>query len=125
VRVVCACVCLACRIDAVAGDALCGSALLSGGPACFVENDAGRPVIDASYSACGFFTGSSPGDHCGWSDKISIKCSKTAEVPLNQTDIFGPCSNNPSRGLPQCGLPVADGGLSDSAAAELLKLMHA
>ena len=32
--------------------------VIDGGPSCSVENSAGRPVVDASYSTCKHFTGS-------------------------------------------------------------------
>jgi hypothetical protein len=39
------------------------------GPSCFVENDAGGPVLDASPSVCQAISGHSS---CGWSDHIQI-----------------------------------------------------
>ena len=39
--------------------------VIDGGPSCSVENSAGKPVVDASYSTCKHFTGSTS---CGtWS----------------------------------------------------------
>lgn len=40
--------------------------VIDSGPACWVENDAGMPIIDASTSACQTFSGQSS---CGWSDR--------------------------------------------------------
>ena len=61
------------------------------GPSCFVENDAGGPVLDASPAVCKELTG---GSSCGWSDHFSITVHKTSapEVdgrplgPFNVTD---------------------------------------
>jgi hypothetical protein len=39
------------------------------GPSCFVENDAGGPVLDASPYVCRALTG---GGSCGWSDHFAI-----------------------------------------------------
>jgi len=42
------------------------------GPSCFVENNAGGPVLDASPSVCQALTGSTS---CGWSDHFSVSVS--------------------------------------------------
>jgi len=47
--------------------------VIDGGPSCGVENSAGRPVIDASYSACKTFTGRTG---CGWSDHVAVNCKR-------------------------------------------------
>ena len=39
------------------------------GPSCFVENNAGGPVLDASPATCHALTGSTS---CGWSDHFSV-----------------------------------------------------
>jgi len=54
--------------------------VIDGGPGCSVENSAGGPVVDASYSACKHFTGSTS---CGWSDHISVTCKKTTSTWLD------------------------------------------
>lgn len=46
------------------------------GPSCFVENDAGGPVLDASPSVCKSLTGH---DSCGWSDHFSVHVSYADE----------------------------------------------
>merc|ERR1711934_916870 len=46
------------------------------GPSCFVENDAGGPVLDASPAVCRALTG---GGSCGWSDHFSITVSRTMD----------------------------------------------
>ncbi len=45
------------------------------GPSCFVENDAGGPVLDASPAVCRAITG---GGSCGWSDHFQIHVTRTA-----------------------------------------------
>lgn len=50
--------------------------VIDSGPACWVENDAGMPIIDASTSACKLFSGQTS---CGWSDKSvpsSLGCGR-------------------------------------------------
>ena len=94
--------------------------VIDGGPSCSVENSAGKPVIDASYSTCKHFTGSTS---CGWSDHIPVTCKKTSSTMANVADesieytdkhIFeagkiplGPCSYDKefmlSNGVPSCG----------------------
>ena len=78
--------------------------VIDGGPSCAVESSAGGPVVDASYSTCKHFTGSTS---CGWSDHISVNCVKTSSTihdtndplsdiydPLNATGKIplGPCT---------------------------------
>lgn len=43
------------------------------GPDCELEKKSGKPIIDASYSTCKLFTGSTS---CGWSDKFAVTCVK-------------------------------------------------
>ena len=45
------------------------------GPSCFVEDDAGGPVLDASPSVCRAITG---GGSCGWSDHFKIHVTRTS-----------------------------------------------
>ena len=59
------------------------------GPACFVERNAGKPVIDASVSACQFFTGSKS---CGWSDHIAVTCKKISSPSTANLMAKGPCT---------------------------------
>ena len=40
-----------------------------------MEDSAHKQVVDASYSTCKHFTGSTS---CGWSDKITVTCKKTS-----------------------------------------------
>jgi len=66
--------------------------VIDGGPACSVENKAGGPVIDASYSMCQTCTG---GTSCGWSDHIRVTCSKKSSPLADYEDndeMLGPCS---------------------------------
>lgn len=54
----------------ICGRGKCVSASVQdAGPANWVENDAGMPIIDSSVPTCEYFTGSSS---CGWSDRILI-----------------------------------------------------
>lgn len=89
--------------------------VIDGGPGCSVEDSAHKQIVDASFSTCKHFTGSTS---CGWSDKFSVTCKKTsymventlanaatyAKVPL------GPCSYNSTfaseKGVPMCGYDV-------------------
>ncbi|KAH3757103.1 hypothetical protein Pelo_11131 [Pelomyxa schiedti] len=75
--------------------------VIDSGPACWVEDDANMPIIDASYSTCKYFTGSTS---CGYSDEVKIKCS-TVSAPLPASYIHGPCYDGPAEkahGLPVC-----------------------
>lgn len=40
-----------------------------------MEDSAHKQIVDASYSTCKHFTGSTS---CGWSDKITVTCKKTS-----------------------------------------------
>lgn len=75
------------------------------GPDCTLEKKSGKPIIDASYSACKLFTGSTS---CGWSDKIAVECKKIAS-PQNKQDIpIGECTWEPEHvtlETPYCHLP--------------------
>jgi len=52
------------------------------GPSCFVENDAGNAVLDASPSVCSSLTGSSS---CGWSDHFAVTVAVAApNSPIDQ-----------------------------------------
>ena len=88
--------------------------VIDGGPSCAVEDSAGKPVVDASYSTCNFFTGSTS---CGYSDKILITCKKTSiayeetyspeQVLFKNKFPLGPCSYNSTysmeNSIPSCG----------------------
>jgi hypothetical protein len=80
------------------------------GPDCTLEKKSGKPIIDASYSACKLFTGSTS---CGWSDKIPVTCKKIA-APEHKQDIpIGVCTwdkDNVSVELPYCHLPETQEG---------------
>ncbi len=56
------------------------------GPSCFVENDAGGPVLDASPAVCQSLTG---GTSCGWSDHFTISVSR-ARKPEDDGRPLGP-----------------------------------
>jgi hypothetical protein len=85
--------------------------VIDGGPSCEVEDDAGKQVVDASYSTCKHFTGS---NSCGWSDHIKVTCIKTSSsvnstLSLNGIDDapLGPCSYDATfateNHIPMCG----------------------
>jgi hypothetical protein len=93
--------------------------VIDGGPGCSVEDSAHKQIVDASYSTCKHFTGSTS---CGWSDKVSIVCKKTSYTIEDTTDVagysqekpkipLGPCSYNTtfalSRNVPMCGFDKA------------------
>ena len=90
--------------------------VIDGGPGCSVEDSAHKQIVDASYSACKYFTGSTS---CGWSDKIKVTCKKTSYSLYDTTDYFpnvyakvplGPCSYNTTFAkettVPICGSDV-------------------
>jgi hypothetical protein len=54
--------------------------VIDGGPGCSVEDSAHKQIVDASYSTCKHFTGSTS---CGWSDKIKVVCKKTTYTVAN------------------------------------------
>ncbi len=93
--------------------------VIDGGPGCTVEDSAKKQVVDASYSACKHFTGSTS---CGWSDKILVTCKKTTATIHDTNDAdsliysalnptakipLGPCSYDigfaAERNVPICG----------------------
>ena len=57
--------------------------VIDGGPSCAVEQSAGMPVVDASYSTCQFFTGSTS---CGYSYKILVTCIKHTSSTIHDTN---------------------------------------
>ncbi|MCL4419283.1 hypothetical protein M1146_04240 [Patescibacteria group bacterium] len=77
------------------------------GPSCFVERDAGGPVLDASPAVCHALTGTlliflhhlflllfQGGSSCGWSDHFSV----TVTVALDDRP-FGPFKVTPEEFL--------------------------
>ena len=93
--------------------------VIDGGPGCSVEDSAHKQVVDASYSTCKHFTGSTS---CGWSDKISVTCTKSSFTVDDTNDPasniysataptarihLGPCSDNSTFAelaqVPSCG----------------------
>jgi len=84
--------------------------VIDGGPSCSVENSAGGPTIDASYSMCNLCTGSTS---CGWSDHIKVTVTwsylnaydKTINKEWLETQL-GPCAFDPEearlKGLAVC-----------------------
>ena len=94
--------------------------VIDGGPGCSVEDSAHKQVVDASYSTCKTFTGSTS---CGWSDKIVVTCKKTSATIHHTNDPqsmiynehfptatipLGPCTYDlgvsAAENLPMCGL---------------------
>jgi hypothetical protein len=75
------------------------------GPDCTLEKKSGKPIIDASYSACKLFTGSTS---CGWSDKLAVTCKKIASPERKQDIPIGVCTWQPESvtlEIPYCHLP--------------------
>jgi hypothetical protein len=75
------------------------------GPACSLETKSGKPIIDASISACQYFTG---GKSCGWSDKFAVTCKKISSSNMAHLLAKGPCTWNlaeASSDLPYCHIP--------------------
>jgi len=100
--------------------------VIDGGPGCSVEYSGHKQIVDASYSTCKHFTGSTS---CGWSDKILVTCRKTSYTVTDTTDNqdavskylglpvntsgkipLGPCSYNATfaieKAVPICGYDV-------------------
>lgn len=76
--------------------------VIDGGPGCSVEDSAHKQIVDASYSTCKHFTGSTSCGKwitifttvclcflSGWSDKISVKCTKVKASEEDILDVFG------------------------------------
>ena len=61
------------------------------GPDCALEKKVGRQIIDASYSACKLFTGSTS---CGWSDRLAVTCKKISSPQLAHLVPRGECTWN-------------------------------
>jgi hypothetical protein len=62
------------------------------GPSCFVENDAGGPVLDASPYVCQALTG---GSSCGWSDHFSVSVNAAFHPDIDGRP-YGPFNVTPS-----------------------------
>jgi len=60
--------------------------VIDAGPANWVENDAGMPIIDASPAVCQFLMGASS---CGWSDRFLITAVVTKASMMNDS-MLGP-----------------------------------
>ena len=73
--------------------------VIDGGPGCSVEDSAHKQIVDASYSTCKHFTGSTS---CGWSDKIIVTCKKTSATihDTNDADSMIHNATNPSAKVP-------------------------
>jgi hypothetical protein len=70
------------------------------GPNCDLEKKSGKPIIDASYSTCKLFTGSTS---CGWSDKIAVTCKKIATPGFRGKLPLGECTwDAKNTNLPFC-----------------------
>jgi hypothetical protein len=73
------------------------------GPNCDLEKKSGKPIIDASYSTCKLFTGSTS---CGWSDKLAVTCVKVGTPAHTGKFHLGECTWDGDRtDLPFCHLP--------------------
>jgi hypothetical protein len=77
--------------------------VIDSGPGCRIENLANMPIIDASYSTCKYFTGSTS---CGYSDKIKIHCTKLSLLAHVPDALLGPCAPTKllaaQQGIPLC-----------------------
>ncbi len=61
--------------------------VIDGGPGCSVEDRAGKQIVDASFSTCKHFTGSTS---CGWSDRVKVTCKKTSmSIEAKVGDVYG------------------------------------
>lgn len=79
--------------------------VIDSGPACWVEDKAGRAIIDASYTTCRYFTGS---NSCGWSDRVSINCRRTL-LTQSEDSYLGPCTTDltaVTKDLPLCPITI-------------------
>lgn len=72
------------------------------GPACSLEKKIGKPIIDASNSACKYFTG---GSSCGYTDKFAVTCKKISSIHTSNMVPRGECTwdmGEVKEGLPYC-----------------------
>ncbi len=72
--------------------------VIDGGPGCSDEDSAHKQIVDASYSTCKHFTGSTS---CGWSDKITVVCKKTSYT-IDDTEDNKAYSDKPKIPLGPC-----------------------
>jgi hypothetical protein len=76
--------------------------IIDEGPSCALEQKAGKPIIDASLSACKFFTGT---NSCGYEDKFAITCKKVASPAYYRRLPLGECTwDVENKNLPYCHL---------------------
>ena len=104
-----------CLVSCCQGSNCLNLKVIDGGPSCAVEDSAHKQVVDASYSTCKHFTGSTS---CGWSDKITVTCKKTSYVVEDTLSVvaykanipLGPCSYNSTyaaeANVPMCGSDI-------------------
>lgn len=78
-------------INCCAGSKCVNLKVIDAGPSCSVEDNAGRPVIDASPLTCRTLSGMSG---CGWSDHVSITCKRVASAEENVRLPLGPCTHD-------------------------------
>lgn len=79
------------------------------GPDCTLEKKSGKPIIDASFSACKLFTGSTS---CGWSDRLAVECKKIASPEQKVGIPLGVCTwsqDEISEETPYCHRPETIG----------------
>jgi len=62
----------------------CNARVIDAGPADWVEQDAGMPIVDASPQVCSYLFGYSS---CGWSDRLLITATVTDEVELGPVKV--------------------------------------
>eukprot|EP00823_Brevimastigomonas_motovehiculus_P006501 TRINITY_DN5390_c0_g1_i1.p1 TRINITY_DN5390_c0_g1~~TRINITY_DN5390_c0_g1_i1.p1 ORF type:complete len:196 (-),score=25.93 TRINITY_DN5390_c0_g1_i1:311-844(-) len=90
--------------------------VIDGGPACWVEDAAGKAIVDASYSTCKHFTG---GTSCGYGDHVKVTCNKISGLtfPFDANSDFeeahlGPCSTDPKEAS-RLGIKICEGEVDD------------
>ena len=75
------------------------------GPDCTLEKKSGKPIVDASFSACKLFTGSTS---CGWSDKLAVTCKKITGATMAFMVPRGECTweiEQATEEVPYCHIP--------------------
>jgi hypothetical protein len=72
------------NLNICAGGTCDTAQVIDAGPADWVENDAGMPIIDASPQICQDLFGSSS---CGWSDQKTITASPTLRTKLGPFNV--------------------------------------
>lgn len=98
--------------------------VIDGGPGCSVEDSAKKQIVDASYSTCKHFTGSTSCGNffyhftkllmfiiifipfsfyfIGWSDKIKVTCKKTSYTIKDTVEEVGYIKGEPKIPLGPC-----------------------